>query len=83
MKICFAGFPGGSVVKNLPANTGDTGLIPAPGRSQYREATKPVHPNYYACAIKPRSCQLLKPTCPRALFCSKRIHHDEKPAHRD
>ena len=27
------GFPGGSVVKNLPANAGDTGLIPDPGRS--------------------------------------------------
>ena len=23
--------PGGPVVKNLPANTGDTGLIPSPG----------------------------------------------------
>ena len=27
------GFPGGSVVKNLPANQGDTGSIPGPGRS--------------------------------------------------
>ena len=27
------GFPGGSVVKNPPANAGDTGLIPGPGRS--------------------------------------------------
>ena len=27
------GFPGGSVVKNLPANAEDTGLIPSPGRS--------------------------------------------------
>ena len=26
-------FPGGSVVKNLPANTGDIGLIPGSGRS--------------------------------------------------
>ena len=25
------GFPGGSVVKNLPANAGDTGLIPGSG----------------------------------------------------
>ena len=24
------GFPGGSVVENLPANAGDTGLIPHP-----------------------------------------------------
>ena len=27
------GFPGGSVVKNLPANVGDTGSSPGPGRS--------------------------------------------------
>jgi len=27
------GFPGGSVIKNLPANAGNTGLIPGPGRS--------------------------------------------------
>ena len=27
------GFPHGSVVKNLPANAGDTGSIPDPGRS--------------------------------------------------
>ena len=27
------GFPGASVVKNLPANAGDTGLIPGLGRS--------------------------------------------------
>ena len=27
------GFPGGSVVKNLPVNAGDSGLIPGLGRS--------------------------------------------------
>ena len=27
------GFPGGSAVKNLPANAGDKGSIPDPGRS--------------------------------------------------
>ena len=27
-------FPGGAVVKNLPANAGDTGSSPGPGRSQ-------------------------------------------------
>ena len=34
------GFPGGAVVKNLPANAGDTGSIPGLG------ATKPVRHNY-------------------------------------
>ena len=33
--LCLAswGFPGGSVVKNLPASRGDVGSIPGPGRS--------------------------------------------------
>ena len=31
--VAFLGFPGGSVVENPPANAGDTGSIPNPGRS--------------------------------------------------
>ena len=30
---CIPDFPGGTVVKNPPANAGDTGSIPGPGRS--------------------------------------------------
>ena len=30
--VCIKGFPGGSVVKNLPANAGDAGLILGLGR---------------------------------------------------
>ena len=33
IKKQLRGFPGGAVVKNLPANAGDTGSIPGPGRS--------------------------------------------------
>ena len=33
IKKLWAGFPGGSLVKNPPANAGDTGSIPGPGRS--------------------------------------------------
>ena len=32
-KISLAGFPGGAVVKNPPANAADTGSCPGPGRS--------------------------------------------------
>ena len=38
-RVMKPGFPGGAVVKNLPANAGDardTGLIPGSGRSPYR-----------------------------------------------
>ena len=33
LKVVAEDFPGGAVVKNPPANAGDTGLIPGPGRS--------------------------------------------------
>ena len=33
LKIKPRGFPGGAVVKNPPANAGDMGWIPGPGRS--------------------------------------------------
>ena len=39
-------FPGGTVVRNLPANAGD--MVSSPGLEDptYRGATKPVHHNY-------------------------------------
>ena len=46
-------FPGGAVVKNPPANEGDTGSSPDAGRS--RGATKPMRHNYWACALQPKS----------------------------
>ena len=33
-KLIFQGIPGGAVDRNPPANAGDRGLIPGPGRSQ-------------------------------------------------
>ena len=33
IKNTVKGFPGGTVVKNPPANAGDTGSSPGPGRS--------------------------------------------------
>ena len=44
------GFPGGSVVKNLPANAGDTGLIPGLGRSPGEENGNPLQ---YSCLEDP------------------------------
>ena len=32
--LVFRSFPGGPVVKNLPHNAGNVGLIPGQGRSQ-------------------------------------------------
>ena len=41
-----AGFLGGSVVKNLPANTGDSSLIPGSGRSPGEGNGNPLQ---YSC----------------------------------
>ena len=38
--------PGGSVVKNSPANAGDTGSILDPARSHRGGAAKPMQHNY-------------------------------------
>ena len=40
------GFPGGSVVRNLPADAGDVGLIPVSGRSP---AERNGNPLQYCC----------------------------------
>ena len=51
-------------------------------------ATKPVHHNYWACAIAPASHnywahvpQLQKPTRLEPMLHNKRSHRNEKPAH--
>ena len=37
-------FPGGAVVKNLPANAGDTGSSPGPGRSHMPQSNQACAP---------------------------------------
>ena len=39
----WLGFPGGSVVKNLPANAGDTGPVPGSGRFPTPEKEMATH----------------------------------------
>ena len=46
----FLGFPGGSVVKNLPANAGNTGSIPGSGRFPGEENSNPLQ---YSCPGNP------------------------------
>ena len=53
MSYQIKGFPGGAVVENLPANagdTGDTGLVPDPGRSPGEGSG---HPLQYSCLGNP------------------------------
>ena len=43
----YEGFPGGSVVKNLPSNAGDMGLITGLGRSSVEENGYPLQYSYW------------------------------------
>ena len=61
-------FPGGAVVKNPPANAGDTVRPPVWEDPTCRGATKPARHNYWAGALEP-------------VLCNKRGHRSEKPAH--
>ena len=55
MFICLyiysQGFPGSSMVKNLPANAGDTGSIPGSGRSPGEGNDNPLQ---YYCLENPK-----------------------------
>ena len=51
LRNLWQGFPGGSVVKNLPANAGDTGLIPGLGRSPGEGNGNPF---WYSCLENPK-----------------------------
>ena len=46
IKMIKTGFPGGTVVENLPANAGDTGSSPGLGRSHMPWSNYAVSHNY-------------------------------------
>jgi len=56
---CILGFPGGSVVKNLPANAGDLGLIPGSQRSPGEGHGNPLQ---YSCLGNPHGQRSLATT---------------------
>ena len=55
------GFPGGAVVKNLPANAGDMGSSPGLGRSHMLRSNKVRAPQLLSLHSRAREPQLLKP----------------------
>ena len=68
------GFPGGLVVKNSPASTGDVGSILAQEGSTCRGVTKPESHSYWACVQHQQ-----KPEDPEPMLCKKRSCSTEKP----
>ena len=63
------GFPGGSVVKKLPANSGDVGSIPESGRSPEGGNGNPLQ---YSCLENP---QAEEPGGPQSMVL-QRVGHD-------
>ena len=54
-------FPGGAVVKNLPANAGDKGLSPGPGRSHMPQSNEARVPQLLRLCSRAHEPQLLSP----------------------
>ena len=55
------GFPGGTVVENPPANAGDTGSSPGPGRSHMPQSNEAHAPQLLSLCSRARAPQLLSP----------------------
>ena len=78
------GFPGGSVVKNPPANAGDTVPSLIQEDPSYCGAIESVLRNYYwACALEPGSHSYGSPHALEPVVPSKGSHCNEKLAHQD
>ena len=79
-KMDNQGSPGGPVVKNLPCNAGDTGLIPGPGRSHIPWGNQAPAPLNLLSGTQ--ELQLLSPweaTTRTCVLHNKRSHCNEKP----
>ena len=73
------GFPGGSVVKNPPANVGDTGSIPDLGRWHMPRSNKAHAPQWLSLCSGPGSSnywthvlQPLQPHAPKPVLCNEK-----------
>ena len=61
MKFRFLVFPGGSLLKNLPANAGDTGSIPGPGSSHMPQSNEACAPQLLTLCSRAPEPQPLSP----------------------
>ena len=80
IKVSPQTFPGSTVDENLPANAGDPGSIPGPGRSPHKDprgATKACMPQLLSLKTTATEAHV-----PRARAPQPEKGRDEKPAHR-
>ena len=71
------------MVKNLPANAGDTGSNPGLGRPHTPWNNKAHARQLLSLCSRAREPQLLKPMCLEPVLCNERSHRKEKPEHRN
>ena len=71
------------MVKNPPANAGDTGSSSDPGRSHMPRSNSACAPQLLSLCSRARKPQLLKPVHLEPVLRNKRSHRNEKPAHRN
>ena len=74
-------FPGGAVVGKPPANAGDTGSIPGPGRSHLLQSNQAHAPQLLSLHSGSREPQLLSPCATTTEAGAPRAHalQQEKP----
>ena len=75
------GFPRGSVVKNLPVSSGDTGSSPGPGRSHMPQSNKAHAPQLLSLCSRACEPQLLSTRAATTEACRHRARapQQEKP----
>ena len=79
--IIHRDFPGGLVVESLPANGGDTGLIPGPG-TRISPDVRQLH----TCTTTTEAQCLETVLCNRRIYCkeeSARVNSRVAPTHRN
>ena len=76
-------FPGGTVVKNPPANAGDTGSSLGLGRSHMPRSNEARLPQLLSLCSRAREPQMLKSVLLEPVLHNKRSHRSEKHTHRN
>ena len=74
LKTKSQAFPGGSLVKNPPANAGDTGSVPGLGRSHMPQSNEASMPQLLSPGPGAQELQLLSPCVLEPVLCNKRSH---------
>ena len=70
--------PSGPVVKNPPANAGDTGSTPTQGRLHLQQGNQVCALPLLKLSWRAHTLQLLRPVCLEPALCNKRHHCTEK-----